>query len=171
MRLTTSPPPSQADGSPGGSPREQAMALVASSPGRPGAAPPVERLGTAREPCLAILVRSGFAPEQTTFVTPPEHAQQLGFIVYRKGDSIPRHVHLPVTRTITQTPEVITVRSGSCEVALYDGQRQFVASRRLAAGDVIILLSGGHGFHMLEDTVLVEVKQGPYAGVMEKERF
>jgi len=27
-----------------------------------------------------------------------------------------------------------------------------------------MLLSGGHGFEFLEDTKMIEIKQGPYAG-------
>ena len=46
-----------------------------------------------------------------------------------------------------------------------------IATRELATGDVMLMVGGGHGFRMLEDTVLLEVKQGPYTGVAEKERF
>ena len=38
-------------------------------------------------------------------------------------------------------------------------------------GDIILLVSGGHDFLMLEDTEMIEVKQGPYAGDDDKERF
>jgi hypothetical protein len=38
-------------------------------------------------------------------------------------------------------------------------------------GDVLLLVKGGHGFRMLEETVFVEIKQGPYTGLDEKERF
>jgi hypothetical protein len=35
----------------------------------------------------------------------------------------------------------------------------------LNSGDTILLASGGHGFEMLEDTEMLEIKQGPYSGV------
>ena len=41
----------------------------------------------------------------------------------------------------------------------------------LQGGDVILLAEGGHGFEMLEDSEMVEVKQGPYAGDGDKTRF
>ena len=44
-------------------------------------------------------------------------------------------------------------------------------SRVLGPGDVIILMSGGHGFEVLEDLNMVEVKQGPYVGDADKTRF
>ena len=46
-----------------------------------------------------------------------------------------------------------------------------VATRELLPGDIMLMVGGGHGFRMLEDTVLLEVKQGPYTGLDEKERF
>jgi hypothetical protein len=36
---------------------------------------------------------------------------------------------------------------------------------------VIVLVSGGHGFEMLEETEMIEVKQGPYTGDADKIRF
>jgi uncharacterized protein YjlB len=70
------------------------------------------------------------------------------------------------------TGEVLLVRRGRCVVDLYDGDGDVVASRELVRGDVILLTgSGGHAFRMQEDTVLLEVKQGPYTGLAEKERF
>ena len=38
-------------------------------------------------------------------------------------------------------------------------------------GDVILLSSGGHGFEMLENSEIIEVKQGPFAGNIDKTRF
>lgn len=66
---------------------------------------------------------------------------------------------------------MLVVRSGRCQIDLYDRERRHVATRELGAGDVILIVGGGHGFRMLEDTVLLEVKQGPYTGLDEKERF
>jgi hypothetical protein len=49
--------------------------------------------------------------------------------------------------------------------------KETVATRELREGDILLLVDGGHGFRMLEDTVFVEIKQGPYTGLDEKERF
>jgi hypothetical protein len=120
---------------------------------------------------LAYILRADEHPVETTFVTPSETTMQAGFIVYQKGGEVARHVHRPLSRSIVGTAEVLVVRRGACDVELYDEDRQFVARHRLRIGDVIVLVAGGHGFKMLEDTVLLEVKQGPYTGVDEKERF
>jgi uncharacterized protein with PhoU and TrkA domain len=120
---------------------------------------------------LAYIVRAEIDPCKTTFVTPGDFKQQVGFIVYAAGSEIPRHVHRPVERRLNETSEVLIVRRGSCEVDIYNSARDLVAVRKLRAGDILILVAGGHGFRMLEDTVLLEVKQGPYTGLEERERF
>jgi len=120
---------------------------------------------------LAFLIPAAANAKRTTFLTPVETTFQTGFIVYPAGGEVTRHVHRPLERSIVGTAEVLFVREGSCEVDIYDGERRLVATRLLGAGDVIVLLAGGHGFRMLADTILLEVKQGPYTGIDEKERF
>ena len=80
---------------------------------------------------IAIVVRGSASSDATTFVTGPEASLQLGLIVYPAGGEVPRHTHLPHERRLTGTAEVLLVRSGRCEVDLYDDERQLVASRVL----------------------------------------
>jgi quercetin dioxygenase-like cupin family protein len=119
---------------------------------------------------LALVLRAGPKTGGTQFVTPPEASLQVGVLAHTEGTTIPRHAHREVERNITGTQEVLIVRSGSCEVDVFDGE-ELIATPRLTPGDVIVLLAGGHGLRMLEDTVLVEVKQGPYLGVEDKVRY
>ena len=130
----------------------------------------VEIIAWEGEP-LAYVIRSELAPEQTTFVTPPEFKQQVGFVVYPRGGEVSRHVHRQIERRLTGTSEVLVVRSGRCEIDVYSDERVLVATRELVEGDIMLMVGGGHGFRMLEDTVFLEVKQGPYTGIDEKERF
>jgi len=120
---------------------------------------------------LCILVRANPAPAQTEFYTPNDYNLQLGNIVYPAGGVIPRHSHRPVTRTVSGTSEVLVVQRGRMLIDLYDADQNLVATHEMAAGDAVALVSGGHGFRLIEDTVLLEVKQGPYSGVQEKDRF
>lgn len=119
---------------------------------------------------LAYLLRA-VSPESTTYWTPNDATLQVGHVVYAAGTQIPRHAHLPVVRSIVGTGEVLLVQRGRCEVDIYDDAREVVTSRELSAGDILIAVAGGHGFRVLEDLVLLEVKQGPYAGGADKERF
>jgi hypothetical protein len=123
------------------------------------------------EQCLAYIIKASFLPERTTFLTPPEYKQQVGYVVYPAGGQIQRHVHRPLERHLVGTSEVLLVRQGCCEVDLYNDDRQLVATRELREGDIMLMVGGGHGFRMIDDTVLIEVKQGPYTGIDEKERF
>jgi quercetin dioxygenase-like cupin family protein len=125
---------------------------------------------TARDTTLALVVRAVPAAPGAQFVTPSEAGLQVGVLTHAEGTSIPRHAHRPVERQVSGTSEVLLVRSGSCEVDIYDDE-ELIATTRLSSGDVIVLLAGGHALRMLEDTVLVEVKQGPYFGVEEKVRY
>ena len=130
----------------------------------------IEHIEWAGKP-LCYLIRGELVPDQTTFLTPPEFKQQVGFIVYPQGGEILRHVHRQLERRLIGTSEVLVVRKGSCEIDIYNAERELVATRVLHQGDIMLMVDGGHGFRMLEDTVLLEVKQGPYPGVEEKERF
>jgi hypothetical protein len=80
-------------------------------------------------------------------------------------------VHRPLERHLVGTSEVLLVRQGRCEADVYNDERELVATRELREGDILLMISGGHGFRMLEHTVFLEVKQGPYTGVDEKEVF
>ena len=120
---------------------------------------------------LASIFYSGAPPPKTTFVTAPEDNLQVGFIVYPAGGSIQRHAHKQQQRLIVGTAEALYVKKGRCEIDIFDNARALVATRELRTGDLILLLRGGHGFRMLEDTVFLEIKQGPYLGEDDKEHF
>jgi len=130
----------------------------------------VEKIVSNGKP-LAYIIRGELEPTQTTFLTPPEFKQQVGYIVYSAGGEIRRHLHRALERTLVGTSEVLIVRRGRCQIDIYDDGRKLVASRELRSGDITLMVGGGHGFRMQEDTVFLEVKQGPYTGIDEKERF
>jgi uncharacterized protein with PhoU and TrkA domain len=120
---------------------------------------------------LAYIIREEIQPTQTYFITPPEHEQQVGFTVYPKEGEITRHVHSPLQRSLTGTSEVLVVREGHCLVDIYNDEQELAKTCELRTGDIMLIVGGGHGFRMLEDTIFLEVKQGPYTGHDEKEHF
>jgi mannose-6-phosphate isomerase-like protein (cupin superfamily) len=130
----------------------------------------VERICRNGSP-LAFIIRAELLPDKTIFLTPPEFKQQVGFVVYAEGGEIARHVHRPLERHLVGTSEVLVVRKGRCKIDIYDNARELVATRELRTGDIMLMVAGGHGLRMLEDTVFLEIKQGPYTGLEEKERF
>ena len=120
---------------------------------------------------LVYIIRDNIQPSHTSFITPPEFKQQVGFVVYPKGGEIARHMHRPLKRTLVGTSEVLYLRQGRCEIDIFNNDRELVATRELRVGDLMLMVDGGHGFRMLEDSVFLEIKQGPYKGDDEKEHF
>ncbi|HTW93006.1 MAG TPA: hypothetical protein VMH22_15050 [bacterium] len=120
---------------------------------------------------LCMIVRAAQLPERTTFLTPPEFKQQVGFVVYPAGGKIVPHLHLQLERHLVGTSEVLIIERGRCLLDVYNDSKKLVATCELQVGDLMLMVGGGHGFRMLEDTVFLEVKQGPYLNVVEKERF
>lgn len=120
---------------------------------------------------IATIIRTKYLPDKTTFVTPDNYYQQAGFVVYPQGGAVQRHVHLPLQRHLVGTPETLLVRKGKVEADLYALDKSFLGTWVLTEGDLLLLVGGGHGFRFLEDTVLLEIKQGPYTGLKEKEQF
>lgn len=120
---------------------------------------------------IALVVPHDHTPEGIEFFTPNEFSQQLAYMKRPAGHRIPAHVHHEVPREVLFTREVLFIRRGRARMDLYTQQREPVASVVLEGGDVILLASGGHGMTMLEETEIIEVKQGPYAGAEDKERF
>jgi hypothetical protein len=90
---------------------------------------------------------------------------QVGVWGYSKGKELKAHIHNEVTREVLWTQEVLFVRKGKIRATIYDTRENKVAELEVGAGDVIILLRGGHGYDILEDgSQVLEIKNGPYVG-------
>jgi mannose-6-phosphate isomerase-like protein (cupin superfamily) len=120
---------------------------------------------------LALIVRHTFCEPGVHFFTPGHLSQQLAYMRHPAGQVIPPHVHNPVPREVQFTQEVLFLRRGRLRVDFYSEHREYLESRILEAGDVILLATGGHGFEVLDEVEMIEVKQGPYAGDADKTRF
>ncbi|MFZ7116286.1 MAG: hypothetical protein ACO1G9_12975 [Bacteroidota bacterium] len=123
------------------------------------------------EVLLAVIIRTDFNAKGIEFFTPDNFSQQLGYMNRPKGYVIEPHRHNLVSREVVQTQEVLFVKSGKVRVDFYNDTQQYIESRILNKGDVILLAAGGHGFEMLEPSEMIEVKQGPYIGEKDKVRF
>lgn len=123
------------------------------------------------EKLLAIIIRSEFEKKGVHFFTPDEFSQQLAYMKRQEDEKIDPHVHNPVPREVEYTQEVLFIRKGRLRVDFYTEEETYLHSRTLQEGDVILLASGGHGFKVLEEVEMIEVKQGPYAGEEDKSRF
>ena len=120
---------------------------------------------------VAIIVRKDFEKQGIHFFTPNDYSQQLAYMSHPTGKDIQPHVHKKVQREVYYTQETLFIRKGKLQVDFYSDDQQYQESRVLEAGDVILLIKGGHGFKVLEDLEMFEVKQGPYAGDEDKIKF
>lgn len=120
---------------------------------------------------LAIIISSKFSKSGIEFFTPGDFSQQLGYMNRPAGYKIDPHIHNHIERKVTLTQEVLFIKSGSVKVDFYNNGKEYLFSRVLGTGDVILLASGGHGFEMMENCEMIEVKQGPYSGDADKVKF
>jgi len=130
----------------------------------------IERI-TNNSELLAIIIRGEIKEPGVHFLTPDDFSQQLAYMKHPAGKVIDPHVHNLVPRQVHYTQEVLFIRKGRLHVDFYDDERNYLESRVLESGDVILLAGGGHGFEALEELEMIEVKQGPYAGDRDKVRF
>lgn len=120
---------------------------------------------------LAIIVRKDFHKEGISFLTDGDSLLEMGYMSHPAGHIVTPHAHPPFLRQTHGTQEVIFLKIGKMRVDFYSDQKMCVGSRELVGGDWIVLLAGGHGIELLEPSVLIEVKNGPYAGEEDKIRF
>ena len=120
---------------------------------------------------LAIIIRSNYNKEGIEFFSSQNDSQQLGYMKRPFGYVIVPHRHNIIKREVHLTQEVLFIKSGKVRVDFYSDNQDYIKSSQLNQGDVILLSNGGHGFEMLEDSEIIEVKQGPYCGEKDKIRF
>ena len=120
---------------------------------------------------LSIIIRDNYHATGITFITPDDYPHQLGYMNREKDYVIAPHVHNRVPRTVDFTQETLVVKSGVVRVDFYTQEQKYLESRIIYKGDIILLAAGGHGFKMIQPSEMIEIKQGPYAGAMDKVRF
>lgn len=90
---------------------------------------------------------------------------------YGAGKEMQAHIHNPFDRVSSRTCEVLYVIKGRVEASIYDLKEELVEQLPVNQGEILILLECGHGYRIMsEDTTVLEVKNGPYAGA-EKDRY
>jgi hypothetical protein len=121
------------------------------------------------ETLVAMIFRREYRPERTEFVEGDELPFQVGYVVYPAGGVVAAHRHVPVERRLETTTEALFVKTGRALADFYGSDGGLLETHEIREGDFVLLLESGHGFRMQEDTVLIEIKQGPYFGADEKE--
>ena len=123
------------------------------------------------EKIMGIIIRAQYENDGVNFFTPHDFSQQLAYMKRKKGEEVEPHIHNVVERNVMYTQEVLYIKRGKMRVDFYNTNQEFLESRILSSGDVILLASGGHGMEILEEVEMFEIKQGPYLGENDKIRF
>ena len=126
----------------------------------------IEKIFIEGELC-GICVRSTYIPEGITFVTEKSESLQLGLMLRTMNDPVKLHHHHPVHRKIVGTSEFLLLRQGSCSIKIINRFESKIIN--MNEGDCILLLKGDHKIDFHEDTILLEIKQGPYLDGKDKE--
>lgn len=124
-----------------------------------------------KDQLIAIYVPASYGKHGVDFVTKHDATMQVGVLCHPKNTTIGAHMHLPVTRQSHITQEVLVIRKGKVRAHFFDCNENYLESVTLEKDDVLLLVSGGHGFDVLEDSEMIEVKTGPYNADADKRRF
>jgi hypothetical protein len=123
------------------------------------------RLITQETHKLALHLRPEDFRPGLSFFSEDQDFLQVGAWNYDRGKILLAHTHNLVERTVTRTQEFIYVVKGAVKAMIYDQSETMVEELILGPQEGLLLFAGGHGYEILEDeTVVIEIKNGPYLG-------
>lgn len=120
---------------------------------------------------IAHIIYKGYMNEGIEFFSANEDSLQLGYMTRPKGYQVIPHIHNLVPRNIVATQEVLFIKNGEILIDFYSVNQEYLESRQLSSGDIILFVSGAHGIEFLAKTEIIEVKTGPYLKDADKGRF
>tara|TARA_A100000164_G_C21522831_1_gene592318 strand:- start:84 stop:518 length:435 start_codon:yes stop_codon:yes gene_type:complete len=119
-----------------------------------------------------LIVRSSYEKKKgVSFFTDNKATQQFGYMNHKKNHLILPHRHNKRKSEILLTTEVIIILKGILRVDFYNEKEKYLFSKKLYSKDIVMLTNGGHGFKVLKDVKMIEVKQGPYQKIKDKIKF
>jgi len=131
----------------------------------------LEKIFSNDKTLIAIILKHDFIKTGVSFITEDYHELQIAYISNSVGHETIRHYHPKFERVITKTMECLIVKKGKVEVILYDNYQLFVKSLVIVSGDIMLFIDGGHSLKNIEQSELIEIRQGPYNQLMDKIKF
>ena len=110
----------------------------------------IEKIFYKKKLLAMILPEKKNLKKGVNFLTPSHLTLQLGFIKHKSNTYIKPHTHKNYLRKI---------------------KKKYLFSKVVNKNKILILLEGSHGFKILRNCSIIEVKQGPFSLSMDKERF
>ncbi len=111
---------------------------------------------------VLIGLRLSAMPSGSVPHTDGKQSLELLTLKYPRGSYLKAHRHLPRKRITNHLQECFIVRKGRVRLDLYGPDKKFFKYIYLKAGELFIALAGGHGFHIMEDAEMIELKNGPF---------
>ena len=105
------------------------------------------------------------------FFTSNNLNMQVGLMGHSKNHIIKPHFHINRKKIVKQMSEFLIIFSGQLKVYFYNKKKLRDKSLILNKKDMILLISGGHGFKVLKKLEMLEIKQGPFIGEKDKMRL
>jgi len=105
------------------------------------------------------------------FFTPDYLGMQVGSMNHSKNHIIKPHFHINRKKIVKEMSELLIIFSGQLKVFFYKRNKLRAKSVIINKKDMILLISGGHGFKVLKKLEMLEIKQGPFVGEKDKMRF
>ena len=105
------------------------------------------------------------------FFTPNHFNLQLGLMAHQKNHIINPHIHINRKKIIKHMSELLIIFKGKLKVYFYNKKKKIAKTKILKKRDMVLLITGAHGFKVLEKLEMIEIKQGPFAGDKDKIRF
>lgn len=95
-------------------------------------------------------------------LTTVEEPLQILSLCHKRGKEIAPHFHKPLRRVTMHLQECVVVIHGKIKIDLYGPDKKYFKHFYLKAGELFMLVSGGHAIHFIEDSKIFEFKNGPY---------
>ena len=120
----------------------------------------------------ALIVKNRYRNKKwVSFFSSNDLPQQFGYINQKKNHIIYPHKHNKRSTKISITSEVLIILNGILRVDFYDLKKKYLLSKILKKGEIIFLYNGSHGFKVIKDVEMIEVKQGPFDVSKDKVKF
>ena len=117
---------------------------------------------------IAIIISKNSFEEGVKFITSEAYPLQFGLLKYKKGDSASPHIHPNISRVIIHSQEIIHIEKGKIKLDIFNSEGKLVTSRVLGMGTSVFFICGGRGWTALEESEIIEIKQGPFLGAKDK---
>lgn len=118
---------------------------------------------------LATVIRGLGGCVNTQFATDPKDPLQVGTVERKAGDTIPKHTHSAKPRQVQSCHEMLFVVRGRISVFVYAADGALASVVDLGPCEAILLRGGMHALKFDENSLIFEVRQGPYLGDGEKQ--